>query len=152
MIHNYAQPVEAPGDKASDSSTVEVDFQTIDINQMTALSPRAIGAVVVKSDEKDQIQVMAKRVDCPDSGEVRLKAKGIHYSWQSIRDLMSSQRRITLSMRTREEEQIHLRMTSRAEAHQQRIYEALGITSDSIGNRRMSIENAKTKSVVPTGG
>lgn len=82
----------------------------------------------------------------------QLKAKGIHYSWQSIRDLMSSQQRITVSMRTQEQEQIHLRMTSRAEAHQQRIYEALGIASDPIGNRKMSIENAKTKSVVPTGG
>ncbi len=30
----------------------------------------ADGAVVIKSDEKDQ--VMAKRVDCPNSGEVRL--------------------------------------------------------------------------------
>ncbi len=37
----------------------------------------------------------------------QLKEKGIHYSWESLRHLMSSQQRITLSMHTQEGEQIH---------------------------------------------
>lgn len=80
----------------------------------------------------------------------QLKKQDIHFSWQSIRDLMSSQQRITISMQTQTGEQIHLRTTSRAEAHQQRIYQALVFSSDLIGKRRMTVENPKKKSVVPT--
>ncbi len=53
-------------------------------------------------------------------------------------------------MQTQTGEQIHLRTTSRAEAHQQRIYEALVFSSDPIGTRRMTIDKTKKKSVVPT--
>lgn len=73
----------------------------------------------------------------------QLKEKGIQYSWQSIRNLMSSQQRVTLSMPTKEGVQIYLRTTSRAEGHQQRIYEALGISGDPIGRRKMSSEDVK---------
>lgn len=80
----------------------------------------------------------------------QLKRRGIDFCWQSIRDLMSSQQRITISMQTQTGEQIHMRTTSRAEAHQQRVYAALAFSSDPIGKRKMTIDNMEKKSVVPT--
>lgn len=73
----------------------------------------------------------------------QLKNNEIHFSWQSIRDLMSSQQRITISMRTQAGQQIYLRSTSRAEAHQQQIYEALAYDGDPIGKQKMNIDGAK---------
>jgi len=73
----------------------------------------------------------------------QLKEKGIKYSWQSIRNVMSSQQRVTLSMPTKEAKQIYLRTTSRAEGPQRKIYAALGISGDPIGRRKMSSEDIK---------
>lgn len=69
----------------------------------------------------------------------QLKDKGIHLSWRSIRHVMSSQQRMTVSMKTQAGDQLYLRITSRAEAHQQRLYEALGFSADPIGRRKTVI-------------
>lgn len=73
----------------------------------------------------------------------QLKNKAIHFSWQSIRNIMSSQQRITVSMRAQAGQQIYLRTTSRAEAHQQQIYEALAYAGDPIGKRKLNFDDAE---------
>ena len=75
----------------------------------------------------------------------QLKKQGIHLSWWSIRNLLSSQQRITVSMQTQADEQIYIRMSTRAETHQQRLYEALGFSSDLIGRKKTVIHQKKAK-------
>ncbi len=64
----------------------------------------------------------------------QLKRKGIHLSWDSIRQQLATQQRITLSMTNREQKTIFVRTTSKAEAMQRKIVDALEIPSDPIGN------------------
>jgi Transposase DDE domain. len=85
----------------------------------------------------------------------QLKQQGIHscpersrrVSWDSIRNIMSTQQRITITLPTDDSKTIHLRTTTQAEARQKQIYAALSIKSDPIGKFKTIIDNKK--SVVP---
>jgi transposase len=70
----------------------------------------------------------------------QLKKSDINFSWSSIRNLMSTQQRITVSMPAQSGEQIYLRATSCAESHQRRLYEALGFSADPIGKKKTVID------------
>ncbi len=59
----------------------------------------------------------------------QLKAKGIHSSWQTLREVLASQCRITSSMKLENGKVVKIRKTSSANADQMAIYNALGITS-----------------------
>ncbi len=63
----------------------------------------------------------------------QLKHKDIVLSWESLRSIMQSQQRISVSMPNNKAQQIHIRTTTKAEPHQQQIYKALGIEPDSLG-------------------
>ena len=78
----------------------------------------------------------------------QLKQQGIDLSWDSIRNIMSTQQRITLTLPTDENKIIHLRTTTKAELRQKQIYDALGIKPDLIGKYKTIID--MKKSVVPT--
>ena len=78
----------------------------------------------------------------------QLKQKGINWSWESIRNIMSTQQRVRVSMPTNENQMIHVRTTTKVEVEQKIIYQALGIQPDPIGSFKTIIKNAK--SVVPT--
>ena len=78
----------------------------------------------------------------------QLKQQGIHLSWNSIRHIMSTQQRITITLPTDDHKTIHLRTTTKAEMRQKQIYDALGIKPDLIGKYKTIIDNKK--SVVPT--
>jgi transposase len=78
----------------------------------------------------------------------QLKQQGIHLSWDSLRNIMSTQQRITLKMPTDENKTIHLRTTTQAEVRHKKIYDALGIKYDPLGKSKMVMDNSK--SVVPT--
>ncbi len=78
----------------------------------------------------------------------QLKQQGIQLSWESIRNIMSTQQRLTITLPTDDNKTIHLRTTTQAEARQKRIYAALSIKPDPIGKRKTIIDNKK--SVVPT--
>jgi transposase len=78
----------------------------------------------------------------------QLKQQGIHLSWDSIRNIMSTQQRLTITLPTDDNKTIHLRTTTQAEARQKRIYIALSINPDPIGKCKTIIDNKK--SVVPT--
>jgi transposase len=57
----------------------------------------------------------------------QLKSKEIHSSWATLREQLSGQSRITISMRCRNKEMIYVRKSTRPEPMQQEIYDALGI-------------------------
>jgi transposase len=78
----------------------------------------------------------------------QLKLQGIHLSWDSIRNIMSTQQRLTITLPTEDHRTIHLRTTTQAEARQKQIYAALSIKSDPIGKCKTIIDN--NKSVVPS--
>jgi len=63
----------------------------------------------------------------------QLKQQGIHLSWDSIRNIMSTQQRITITLPTDDNKMIHLRTTTKAEARQKQIYDALNVKSDPLG-------------------
>ena len=58
----------------------------------------------------------------------QLKAQDIHDSWQTLRAKMENQQRITVVMKRADGKTIHLRKATRAEPHQEAIYQALGIS------------------------
>jgi len=59
----------------------------------------------------------------------RLKKTGINTSWSGLKEKLAGQHRITVSMRSRNNEIIYVRKSSRPEPRQQEIYSALGISS-----------------------
>jgi len=79
----------------------------------------------------------------------QFKQQGIYLSWDSIRNLMSTQQRITITLPTDDHKTIHLRTTTQAEARQKQLYAALSIKPDPIGKCKTIID--KKKSVVPSG-
>ena len=70
----------------------------------------------------------------------QLKNKGIHLSWKRLRNIMSSQQRVTVSLLTENNEVIHVRTTTRAEVGQKAIGDALGIRTDKIGKRMVVMD------------
>jgi len=78
----------------------------------------------------------------------QLKQQGIHLSWDSIRNIMSTQQRITVTLPTDADKMIHLRTTTRPDPRPKQIYDALNIKPDLIGQCKTIID--KKKSVVPT--
>jgi transposase len=77
----------------------------------------------------------------------QLKQLGIHLSWESIRNIMSTQQRLTLTLPTDDNKTIHLRTTTQAEARQKQLYTALSIKPDPLCKCKTIIDNKK--SVVP---
>ena len=57
---------------------------------------------------------------------VRLKQANIHSTWSSIRKLLSTQCRITVSMQCKSGDTVHVRKSTRPEPKQQEIYSAIG--------------------------
>ena len=59
----------------------------------------------------------------------RLKQVDIHSSWSSLRKLLSTQNRVTVSMQCKNGGTVHVRKSTRPEPKQQEIYSALGVQS-----------------------
>ncbi|MEA3450406.1 MAG: IS1634 family transposase [Bacteroidota bacterium] len=59
----------------------------------------------------------------------RLKQIDIHSNWSSLRKLLSTQNRVTVSMQCKNDETVHVRKSTRPEPKQQEIYSALGVQS-----------------------
>lgn len=59
----------------------------------------------------------------------RLKQVNIHNTWTSLRKLLSTQTRVTVSMQCKNGGTVHVRKSTRPEPKQQEIYSALGIKS-----------------------
>ena len=59
----------------------------------------------------------------------RLKQSKIHSSWSSLRKILSTQSRVTVSMQCKNGSTVHIRKSTRPEAEQQQIYTALVVKS-----------------------
>ncbi len=57
----------------------------------------------------------------------RLKKADIHSSWSGLREQLTGQNRITISMHCKNGDVVHIRKSTRPEPRQQEIYSALGI-------------------------
>jgi transposase len=79
----------------------------------------------------------------------QLKEKGINLCWNSIRNILSSQQRVTIALPTQDKTMVYVRNTSKAEPMQRKIFDALGISTDPLGNVKTIMKKGK-KSVVPT--
>jgi len=55
----------------------------------------------------------------------RLKQVGVNHNWETIRELLSTHRRVTNRMRTKEGKTIYIRKCSNPEYFHQTIYDAL---------------------------
>ena len=77
----------------------------------------------------------------------QLKQQGINLSWDSIRNIMSTQQRLTITLPTETNKTIHLRTTTKTEVRQQQLFTALSIKPDPLGKCKTVSDNKK--SVVP---
>ena len=66
----------------------------------------------------------------------RLRQAGQCASWTTLRRILEGQQRITATFRRADGATLHVRKATRAEPHQQAIYEALGIDPASGGTRK----------------
>ena len=64
---------------------------------------------------------------------LQLKAKGINDAWQTIRNTLSTQVRITTTLQRRDGRAVHVRKASRPEPRQQKIYAALNLSANPGG-------------------
>jgi transposase len=57
----------------------------------------------------------------------KLRQHGLHFSWETIRKNMSTQVRVTTSVKTQEGKQLHIRATTQPEPFHKKIFRALNI-------------------------
>jgi hypothetical protein len=67
---------------------------------------------------------------------LQLKAKGINDAWDTIRNTLSTQVRITTTLQRRDRRAVHVRKASRPEPRQQKIYEALNLGANPGGSQQ----------------
>lgn len=70
---------------------------------------------------------------------LRLKAAGIHDSWDTLRQRMRSHMRVTTTMCTKDNKTLHIRKAARPEPWQQAIYQALDLPQNPGGIRKTII-------------
>ena len=67
---------------------------------------------------------------------LQLKAKGIDDSWQTLRDTLATQQRVTVTMQRRDGRTVHVRKASRPEPQHQKINAILGHAPNPGGTHR----------------
>src|SRR5271157_5367111 len=70
---------------------------------------------------------------------LRLKAKGINEAWETTRNTLSSQVRITTTLQRRDGRTVHVRKASRPEPRQQQIPTALNLSANPGGTRQIIV-------------
>ncbi len=78
------------------------------------------------------LSVLAYHMVCPVLH--RLSESGLNYTWNSVRNILSSHDRVVTSFNTEQGECIHVRNTTAANLNQKNIYNALGIKHDPLKN------------------
>ena len=69
----------------------------------------------------------------------KLKEHGINESWESLREKLGNQHRITAIFKQRDGKTLHVRQATQPEEQLQNIYAKLGISSDPGGIKKMII-------------
>jgi transposase len=67
---------------------------------------------------------------------LQLKASGINEAWETIRNTLSTQVRITTTLQRRDGRAVHIRKASRPEPWQQKIYQALNLGANPGGSQQ----------------
>jgi transposase len=70
---------------------------------------------------------------------LQLKAHDINDSWESLRETLATQQRVTTTLQRRDGRAVHVRKASRPEPPHQRINEILGHTSNPGGTHRVLV-------------
>ena len=70
---------------------------------------------------------------------LQLKAKGIDDAWDTLRETLAGQQRITTTLQRRDGRTVHVRKATRPEPHQQKILEILGLPPNPGGIHRTVI-------------
>ena len=70
---------------------------------------------------------------------LQLKAEGINDAWDTLRDALASQQRITTTLQRRDGRTMHVRKANRPEPHQQAIARILGLSANPGGTQRCVI-------------
>lgn len=67
----------------------------------------------------------------------KLKAQCINESWTSLREVFSTQQRVTATFKQRDGRTLHVRKTTVAEPKLQRLYAALNLSASPVGVRKL---------------
>lgn len=70
---------------------------------------------------------------------LQLKAKGIDHSWQTLRETLATQQRVTATLQRRDGRAVHVRKATRPEPHHQKINAILGLTPNPGGTHRVLV-------------
>lgn len=70
---------------------------------------------------------------------LQLKAKGIDDSWETLRETLATQRRVTATLQRRDGRSVHVRKATRPEPHHQKITEILGLSPNPGGTHRVLV-------------
>ena len=70
---------------------------------------------------------------------LQLKAKGIDDSWETLRETLATQQRITATLQRRDGRAVHVRKATRPEPQHQKIAEILGLSPNPGGTHRVLV-------------
>lgn len=80
----------------------------------------------------------------------KLKERGINESWQSLRDILEVQQRVTITFKQEDGRTMHVRKSTAPEEGLRTIYEALGLEMNPGGVKKLIVAQ-KSRNVVPLG-
>lgn len=69
----------------------------------------------------------------------KLQERGIHESWNSLREILNQQVRVTATFKQRDGKTLHVRQATRPEGELAEIYQALGLSPAPGGQQRMTV-------------
>ncbi len=75
----------------------------------------------------------------------KLRAKAVNYSWTTIREILSTQVRVTTSFKTEDKNTIHVRTTTSPTIKQAKIYSVLGIIQKPLKKVKVKIPTKKAR-------
>jgi transposase len=70
---------------------------------------------------------------------LQLKAKGIDDSWETLRETLATQQRVTATLQRRDGRTVHVRKATRPEPHHQKLNEILGHSPNPGGTHRVLV-------------
>ena len=70
---------------------------------------------------------------------LQLKKRGIDDSWETLRETLATQRRVTATLQRRDGRAVHVRKATRPEPHHQKINEILGHSPNPGGTHRVLV-------------
>ena len=70
---------------------------------------------------------------------LRLKERGIDDSWETLRETLATQQRVTATLQRRDGRAVHVRKATRPEPHHQKVNEILGLSPNPGGTHRVLV-------------